>query len=100
MSMVVFSGLKCRKCGTRVAVAVTPDGKAFSCPLCQAPMRAQAARDLASALGLVPDVLDDAGEWEHDEMSQVRPGVGADVPVPDPEGDHPGRGDHLTSPRP
>jgi len=47
--MVVFSGLTCRKCGTRVALAVTPGGKTFRCPTCRRPMRAR-RRVVTSAL--------------------------------------------------
>ena len=54
MSMVVFSGLKCQKCGTRVAVAVTPHGKSFPCPTCQAPMRARRRVTMATALAWCP----------------------------------------------
>ncbi len=52
--MVVFSGLKCRKCGTRVAVAVTPNGKAFACPTCHAPMHAKRRVAVASAMAWCP----------------------------------------------
>ncbi len=54
MSMVVFSGLRCRKCGTRVAVAVAPAGRRFTCPTCKSPMRAERRVKVVAAVAWCP----------------------------------------------